>query len=296
MNELTNKIMLENLENVIRDVCSDTSSAQTSPSPNSRQISSRNWAFDFYLRPKLLEYAKWLEYSDEESNYTYSLANLHHLAGWADGVTGCGLETAEKYIFEILDDTELASLVMKAEVGPQSKERYQKFGASLFGRRIGWYAIARILKPRFIVETGVDRGLGTVILCRALQRNDSEGDKGIYLGTDINPAAGYLLSGPLVEYGHIAYGDSIETLKKLTQPIDLFINDSDHSAEYEGREYQTITPLLHDKSIVLGDNSHATNEIFQFARHLNWSFLHYAELPKGHWYPGAGIGAAFRRI
>jgi hypothetical protein len=32
-----------------------------------------------------------------------------------------------------------------------------------YGRRIGWYAFARSLKPRIIIETVVDKGLGGYI-------------------------------------------------------------------------------------------------------------------------------------
>ena len=53
-----------------------------------------------------------------------------------------------------------------------------------------------------------------------------------YIGTDINPNAGYLFDEIYSENGKILYGDSIESLK-LNAEIDLFINDSDHSAEYE---------------------------------------------------------------
>ena len=51
------------------------------------------------------------------------------------------------------------------------------------------------------------------------------------------------------------YGDSIETLKQLPQAVEVFINDSDHSAEYEEREYQIIESKLVSDSIVLGDNA-----------------------------------------
>jgi hypothetical protein len=45
----------------------------------------------------------------------------------------------------------------------------------------------------------------------------------------------------------ILYGDSIESLAKLDESIDLFINDSDHSAEYEAREYITVGPRLSER-------------------------------------------------
>lgn len=47
---------------------------------------------------------------------------------------------------------------------------------------------------------------------------------GKYYGTDINPKAGYLLSGSYKEFSNILYGDSIESLASLDETIDLFIS------------------------------------------------------------------------
>ena len=159
-----------------------------------------------------------------------------------------------------------------------------------FGRRLGWYAIARALRPRVIVETGVDRGLGSVLLCAALKRNTAEGYLGRYYGTDINPYAGVLLDAPWSEHGKILYGDSITSLSKLTETVDLFINDSDHSADYEYQEYQTVKPLLSPHAVVLGDNAHANDMLLRFSEENGRRFLFFKEQPRGHWYPGAGIG------
>ena len=75
--------------------------------------------------------------------------------------------------------------------------------------------------------------------------------------------------------------------------MDLFINDSDHSAEYEAREYHTIASKLSDRAVILGDNAHATTSLYDFAMRTNRRFLFFKEEPKGHWYRGAGIGSAF---
>jgi hypothetical protein len=135
--------------------------------------------------------------------------------------------------------------------------------------------------------------MGSAVLCRALMRSDEEGVGGRYLGTDINPNAGYLLTGPLSSFGQVVYGDSVNTLSCLGESIDLFINDSDHSAQYEALEYKTIADKLFTNSVILGDNSHVTDVLYKFAVSRNMKFLHFAEQPEGHWYPGAGIGAAF---
>lgn len=90
------------------------------------------------------------------------------------------------------------------------------------------------------------------------------------------------------------YEDSIGSLNGLDKKNDLFINDSDHSADYEFREYLTIQDQLSPKAFVLGDNSHCTNKLSTFARTTGHNFLFFQENPKDHWYPGGGIGIAFK--
>jgi hypothetical protein len=89
------------------------------------------------------------------------------------------------------------------------------------------------------------------------------------------------------------YGDSIDSLKRLGE-IDLFINDSDHSAEYERLEYETIADRLSKKAIVIGDNAHVTPVLMEWAEEKGWDYLFWKEEPNDHWYPGGGIGFAFR--
>src|SRR5262249_22892648 len=145
------------------------------------------------------------------------------------------------------------------------------------GRRLGWYALVRVLKPRVVVETGVDKGLGGVALCAALLRNESEGYPGLYYGIDINDRAGWLISGRYKSVGKVLYGDSIESLKKLDVPIDFFISDSDHSAEYEYAEYQTVKHKLSIEAVIIGDNCHETTVLSQFSKETGRSFIFFAE-------------------
>lgn len=147
---------------------------------------------------------------------------------------------------------------------------------------MGWYAIVRAVKPHVVVETGVDKGLGACVLTAALERNASEGHHGYYYGTDINPTAGYLLSREYSRYGKILYGDSIESLASLDITIDVFINDSDHSADYEAQEYVTVEEKLAKAAIVIGDNAHCTEELLRFAEQTGRDFLFFKEQPDKH--------------
>ena len=137
--------------------------------------------------------------------------------------------------------------------------------------------------------------MGSVILSEALIKNEKEGFKGKYFGTDINPEAGYLFDDIFRKKGKIIYGDSIETLKKFDEPIDLFINDSDHSAKYEANEYKTVINKLSKNSVILGDNSHSADELLKFSIEHGRNFVLFRERPKNHWYPGAGIGISFMK-
>ena len=232
----------------------------------------------------------WAWRSRETSNFTYDITphNRTYLAATVAVVTGIGIGQARAFISEA--DGEVLDYVRK-KVAASGASDVDK--APFFGRRLGWYAVARALRPRVIVETGVDRGLGSVLLCSALRRNAAEGFGGRYYGTDINPRAGDLFDEPWVAYGKILYGDSIESLSKLTEPVDLFINDSDHSADYEYREYQTVKPLLSERAVILSDNAHANDMLLRFSEENGRRFLFFKEQPHRHWYPGAGIGISF---
>jgi predicted O-methyltransferase YrrM len=248
-----------------------------------------------YYNKKYIEILKWSINSREDTNYTYELThqNILEMANVIAIVTKKDFELVMNYINEAINHSHLKNHIIEET----KKSKYLKF-ADLkcnFAKRLGWYAFVRIVKPKIVVETGIDKGLGSVLLCAALLKNREEGFEGAYFGTDINPEAGYLLSGIYREVGTILYGDSVTSLKQFQYPIDIFINDSDHSSEYEYTEYMTIKRLLTEESIILGDNSHVSDKLAIFSRENNRHFLFFKETPKDHWYPGGGIGISFSK-
>ncbi len=264
----------------------------------------RIWVLNFLRRiyqattvynKRYLQIIKWGFLSREDTNYTYHLApeNLQYLAAMISVITGVSRADVLAYFEEAEGDQTLKATILAA----RERSEYKQFADPevRFGRRLGWYAMARICKPRVVIETGVDKGLGAVLLCAALLRNRAEGFPGRYYGTDINPAAGYLLTGAYKDAGEILYGDSIESLSKFKEEIDLFINDSDHSTEYEYREYQTIRPLLKEDSVILSDNAECSDKLARFSLETGRHFLFFQEVPADHWYPGGGIGFSFAK-
>lgn len=246
----------------------------------------------YFLR-KLLLVPPWLVASREITNFTYDLTeqNRTYLANTISAVTGVAVVQIESFLAEPENDEELLAHI--SSLTHASRRRTISDPVPRFGRRLGWYAFVRATKPKLVIETGVDKGLGSVLLCSALLRNRAEGCEGYYYGTDINPEAGFLLAGKWAQTGKILYGDSIGSLRAISEPIDLFVNDSDHSADYELEEYRTVEAKLSPDAIILGDNSHVSKSLCMFAQESGRRFLFFAEQPLKHWYPGGGIGICF---
>jgi hypothetical protein len=235
----------------------------------------------------------WSRKNTEDSNFYYELTqhNLLYLAHFVGIVTDTTPEVALQYFSELEENMDLKRHIQNKF----AESNYEKDVSLHFGRRIGWYAITRITKPKVVVETGVDHGVGACILTAALLMNKEEGFSGQYFGTDISHSAGQLLTGKYCEVGKILYGDSIQSLISLVESINLFINDSDHSSEYEYREYQAIRDKLSKHAIILGDNAHNSDSLAKFSLETSRNFHFFKEVPKNHWYPGAGIGASIER-
>jgi len=234
----------------------------------------------------------WLLRSREYTNFTYPLTSLSrsYLAAFVANVAGVAPAESERYLRELEEDGDLRERI--AERMRLSPRRAFSDPVVEYGRRLGWYAIVRATKPRVIVETGVEKGLGACVLTAALARNAREGHPGRYYGTDIDPQAGWLMPAEQRAQGEILYGDSLATLAAFPGPIDLFIHDSDHTEAYEAAEYAAVEAKLSPQAIVLSDNARVTGALLDFARRTQRRFHFYAEFPDRHWYPGAGIGVA----
>jgi predicted O-methyltransferase YrrM len=248
-----------------------------------------------YFSSSIINVLQWLFKSNETTNFTYDLedGNKKYLAYLISEVTQISNDDAQKYMQEILENNQLKGHIKSAISA--SSYSFMADEEVKYARRIGWYVFVRATKPKVVVETGVDKGLGSCVLTSALMKNKEEGYEGKYYGTDINPKAGYLLSGEYSNYGKILYGDSIQSIISLDEEVDLFINDSDHSADYEAEEYKAITSKLTDKAIILGDNSHANEKLLDYSILNNRKYVLFEEKPLNHWYPGAGIGISYRR-
>jgi predicted O-methyltransferase YrrM len=239
--------------------------------------------------------ARWLFSSREHHNYTYDITALsrEHLAWYVAAVCDASVQRVRGYLTEIEKDEQLRCNLEGAIAG--AARRGLADSQVRYGRRIGWYAIARCRRPAHIVETGVDKGLGSCVLAAALLRNADEGAPGRVTSIDINPEAGYLTKvQPYARVIDLVIGDSIAAIAALKTPIDMFLHDSDHSVEHERNEFTAVEPKLSPGALLLSDNVTKTNVLPRYAEKTDRRFLAYRETPKTHWFPGDGIGAAWQ--
>jgi predicted O-methyltransferase YrrM len=238
--------------------------------------------------------ARWLFGSREHHNYTYELTRLsrEHLAWFVSVVCDIPVKQVRAYFAEIEGDGLLRGHIEAATAA--SARRGLADRRVRYARRIGWYAIVRATRPLHVVETGVDKGLGTCVIASALLRNAGERAPGRVTSLDINPEAGYLAAAePWSSVVDLVIGDSIASIEALDRPVDLFLHDSDHSVAHERREFDAVEPKLAPGALLLSDNVTKTSVLPEHAEATGRRFLAYREQPARHWFPGDGIGIAW---
>jgi predicted O-methyltransferase YrrM len=237
---------------------------------------------------------RWLFTSREHHNYTYDLTRLsrEHLAWLVSVVCEVPVKQVRAYFAELDGDDALRRHIEHATVA--SARRGLADRRVRYARRIGWYALVRAARPQHVVETGVDKGLGTCVLAAALLRNAAEGNPGRVTSLDINPEAGYLAKArPWSDVVDLVIGDSITSIAALDRPVHFFLHDSDHSVAHERREFEAVEARLAPGALLLTDNVTVTDVLAEHAERTGRRFLAYRETPHRHWFPGDGIGIAW---
>lgn len=241
-----------------------------------------------YYEDKISLLISWSKKRTENYNFYYELTdkNVNDLCHLLATIWDCKVESVRNYASELIQD----KLIRRHIQDEFLNDPNMRDAEIAFARRLGWYIIIRLQKPKIVVETGVHQGVGAVVISSALLRNRAEGFQGEYLGVDIETIAGVLFKPPYDSTGQIVISDSIEFMKTFQKKVDLFISDSDHTENYEMAEYESFIPLLNSNSVILSDNSHANSVLADFSEKYNRPYIFFKEDPLNHWYPGAGIG------
>lgn len=255
----------------------------------------REWHGTFGALVRPISASRFLLLNRETTNYTYPVGNPDELARFLGPRLATSAETVRARIDELLGDEQLRSTLEKRLASRRDRNHRVHFG-----RRVGWYAIARIIKPRLVFETGTHDGLGTVVFARALEQNAAEGVAGRVLTFDQDPAAGWLVPESLRSRVEFRQGNLEQTLPAAVRHaarggLELFVHDSLHTYEHETFELQTVWPILSRQAVLLSDHAHASKALADFSQQKGLDYGFWKEQPKGHPYPGAGIGMATPR-
>lgn len=233
--------------------------------------------------------------SRETSTYTYKLTteNEAYLKNIVATITQTSFAEVTTYFEEIYNDKIFQDGIK--DMIAKSNLRKKKDLRTDFGSRIAWYAFVRILKPKVIVENGVEIGFTASILCKALERNYLEGNFGKYYGLDIDNNAGFLIKKQLNEksIAKIILGDAIESIRNLDEKVDFYFSDGIRTYEYEQEEFMELNKKINKNSIVVTNKALFSKALFEASMQSSRKFIYFQEAPLKHWYKGAGIGILY---
>jgi hypothetical protein len=228
----------------------------------------------------------------ETDNFTYDVANEHELAGWVAAVTGCELGLAHRHVGEPHTDEALVAWLRAATAGRWLWTKREP----RFGKRLAWYALARILRPGLIIETGVHDGLGSMILLRALQRNAEQGAPGRLVSFDVNPNAGWLVGAhPMWELRIESSSDGLPAVLARPQAPGMFVYDGWHGREAELSDLEAVQQRLSPSGVLVSDDAHSGAMAAVCKRH-GLTYHEVAERPARHFYPGSLLAAGSRGL
>jgi predicted O-methyltransferase YrrM len=240
---------------------------------------------DFNVK-NLYKSIKWFFEREEFTNYMYDISplNRNQMVGAVSQISGLSISEVEIYFIELEQDIEFSN---KLELKSKKLKRSYEFLYPIpYARRLVWYALIRIYKPKNVVESGTEKGLGSLIIARALEKNGF----GELSTLDIDIYSGGLIDQDDVLI-NLVIGDSIKSLSKLKN-IDFFIQDSDHSINHERLELEALEGRLNPGAIVISDNAHDSNVLFEWSKKNKRKYLFIPEKSIKHWHSGDGVGVS----
>lgn len=156
-------------------------------------------------------------------------------------------------------------------------------------RQAELYVICRLLKPKIVIETGVENGISSTFILWALQQNG----KGTLYSIEIlerllnGKQPGWLIPTNLRKRWRLFIGNSLEVIPKITKEIssvDIFIHDSEHSYKVMMKEYSLIWPYIKSGGLLLSDDTGRNEAFIHFCKKVKrkplWTERGYGILQK----------------
>lgn len=154
--------------------------------------------------------------------------------------------------------------------------------------RIALYCLCRDMMPSKVVETGVLHGLTSTFILEALKKNgkgklvsidlpstQKSGPKNQDGFFDLLPprkTSGWIIPERLKLKWNIHFNRSCTIMKSkkfLSESIDIFIHDSEHTFQTMWFELNTAWELLNKNGLLICDNIDCNPSFFEFSRKIN---------------------------
>lgn len=231
---------------------------------------------------------RWLRFvlfDPEFDNFTYELANEAELVRFLQVTLGVDQSRLEQYLAETRTDPGLTT-----DLWRRLRWRLDYKRRPPLGRRATWYVLARALKPELVVETGVQDGLGSLVVLRALARNAGEGRPGRLISVDTLPTVGWLVPASERHAWQLIIGSSEEVLASALngEAVGLFLQDSGGDLALARRELEIVLPHTADGTVLVSQNQRPALAALCDERNMPYSeFWHQ---PRDHIFSGSVTG------
>jgi hypothetical protein len=227
----------------------------------------------------------------EVDNYTYELENADELAPFLARALGVPEAEAARVLDEAATDEEL-----DRELARRVRWRFDTKWRIHLGRRVLWYALVRLRRPSLVVEAGVQEGLGSLVLLRALERNTAEGAPGRLLSIDPLANAGWLVPRRLRAGWTFVNARSEEGLARALDglEVDVLLSDSGGSYERELGEYEAALAHGSRSLVLIAGSGDQTSALPDFCARHGFAYSYLQDRPKRHFFRGSGTGIAVR--
>lgn len=198
------------------------------------------------------------------------------------------LEKQEDSYKNILEDTVKLYNKYGKNFDHKSNNSYKKLAKHFTKKQQILYFLARKIKPKVVVETGVASGESTGFLLQALMDNNKGKlysidlpfqwytyGKNKELHLDSLPPGmlpGYIVPKILKKRWKFIFGDTYKELPKLLEAldkIDIFFHDSEHTDKTMTFEYNTSWPHITKNGLLLSDDVDFTRALDNFAKRKN---------------------------
>lgn len=250
---------------------------------------TRFYGASLRVRPwQIVSYVLW---APDVGDFTYELDNETELVAYLASALTLEPARVEGYVGEFRAADELTrDLAATVRRRPDMKRRVG------LGQRMAWYVIARALKPRLVVETGIKHGLGSLVLLVALERNSREGDPGRLISFDPDPGSGWVVPDTLRGSWTPVFASTFDALDETLagEQVDLFICDTPPDHEIESFEMNAALRHAAPGVVLIAGNGDRTTVLPDIVRERGGSYHFFAERSRHPIYPGGSLGLALR--